>query len=40
MLAEERFNRILNIVEERKVYTVTELTELLGYFRIYDTKGI
>ena len=29
MLAEERFNRILNIVEEKKSVTVTELTELL-----------
>ena len=29
MLAEERFNRILNIVEEKKGVTVTELTELL-----------
>lgn len=29
MLAEERFNRILSIVEEKKSVTVTELTELL-----------
>lgn len=29
MLAEERFNRILSIVEEKKSVTVTELTEFL-----------
>ena len=38
MLAEERFNRILNIVEEKKSVTVTEL-RAFGYFRVYDTKG-
>ena len=32
MLAEERFNRILNIVEEKKRVTVTELTALLDTY--------
>ena len=39
MLAEERFNRILNIVEEKKKCHSDRIDRAFGYFRVYDTKG-
>ena len=39
MLAQERFERILEILREKQSVTVVELTEKTEHLRVHDTKG-